>query len=231
MSRIVCLFLLLLPPAALAAGACADDPRIFTSPETLGATLADGEWIRMTPETFLLLQPAVRKSLGSRIAICPAIPLNDRGVPRMRLKLPFPVIWEALERAVNLGDWEEVDFIARSVQAQPMPAEALFSLLSLPVWSEANMRKLAKALNIAPHVQRWRFFVLDVYQALGGAAANPARIGFSPDYGELAAARSKAQALKKDGLFLPYSGAFANEAKASLRNVGVEMIEANKFFQ
>lgn len=215
---------------ALAVEVCGDDARMAR----LGELLDRGEPVRspftVTPETFVRLQPAVRKALGNAIVVCPGVPLNAQGKPLRPVRLPFPDIWEVMEMAVNAGDWEEVAFLRESFRPQPLPAEALFSLLEVPLWDRARMKKLASALGIAPSVDGWRFFALDVFHALGGRAEAPARVGWARDPEDLGRARAKAEALKRQEIFVPYSGQYAREAAQSLARCGVEAVPADKFF-
>lgn len=216
-------------PAAEAQG-CADDPRLAG----LARLLHDGETpaapLTLTPETFIRLQPAVRKALGAAPLICPGIPLNAAGRPLMRLGLPFPELWDVLEMAVNAGDWEDVAFLRDSVTPLPLPPEALVSLLEVPAWNEETMKRLAAILRIDPAIDGWRFFALDVFRALGGRATTPARLGWTDDFGELARARARAATLERQALLLPYSGQFRKEAAQSLARCGVEAVPVKHFF-
>ena len=215
---------------ALAADVCGDDARLAR----LGELLDRGEPIQgpftVMPETFIRLQPAVRKALGNALVVCPGVPLNAQGKPLRPVRLPFPDIWEVMEMAVNSGDWEEVAFLRQSVTPQALPAEALFSLLEVPLWDRERMKKLASVLGVAPSVDGWRFFALDVFHALGGRAEAPARVGWAHDPEDLARAHAKAEALKRREIFVPYSGQFAKEATQSLARCGVEAVPADKFF-
>lgn len=217
-------------PARAAAGACGDDLRL----SRLGDLLQGGAPIEppftVLPETFLRLHPAARKALGKALIVCPGIPLNAQGRPMRPVILPFADLWEIMEMAVNAGDWEEVAFLRESFKPQPLPAEALFSLLEVPMWDEKNMKKLATALGIQPGVNGRRFFALDVIHALGGRAEAPARVGWAITEKDLSAARAKAEALKRQEIFVPYSGQYAREAAQSLARCGVEAVPADKFF-
>ncbi|MBD5646073.1 MAG: hypothetical protein HDQ89_00070 [Desulfovibrio sp.] len=218
-------------PARAAAGACGDDLRL----SRLGELLQGGQAIEapftVLPDTFLRLHPAARKALGNALVVCPGIPLNAQGRPMRPVILPFADIWEIMEMAVNAGDWEEVAFLRESFRPQPLPAEALFSLLEVPMWDEKNMKKLATALGIQPGVNGRRFFALDVFHALGGRAEAPARVGWAITEKNLSAARAKAEALKRQAIFVPYSGKYAEEAEQSLARCGVTAVHVDKFFK
>lgn len=209
---------------------CGDDPRLADLPRMLKNGEMPAAPLMLTPESFLRLNPAIRKALGQIPAVCPGVPLNSAGRPMMRLKLPFPEIWEVLEMAVNADDWEDVAFVRDSVTPLPMPPEALFSLLEVPVWTEATMKKLAAALRITPSIEGWRFFALDVFHALGGRAAAPARVGWAENFEDLARARAKAAALNRQAILLPYSGQFRKEARQSLAPCGVDAVPVKDFF-
>ena len=215
---------------APAAEVCGDDPRMARLGELLDrGTPIQGPFTVM-PETFIRLQPAARKALGKALVVCPGVPLNDKGRPMRPVILPFADIWEIMEMAVNAGDWEEVAFLRGSVRPQPLPAEALFSLLEVPVWDARNMKKLATSLGIAPGIDDSGFFALDVFHALGGRAEGPARVGWANDEKDLSAARAKAEALKRQEIFLPYSGKHARAAERSLARVGVQAVPVDEFF-
>lgn len=217
-------------PARAATAACGDDARLHQ----IGVLLQSGEAIEapftVMPETFLRLQPAVRYALRKAMVVCPGVPLNAQGRPMRPLVLPFSDIWEVMEMAVNAGNWDEVAFLRESVTPQPLPAEALFSLLEVPVWDARNMKKLAETVGITPGIDDWRFFVLDVFHALGGRAETPARIGWALTEKDRSAARAKAAALKRQEIFVPYSGIYDDEARKSLARCGVEAVPTYKFF-
>lgn len=138
----------------------ADDCADSVSQEDLVSSLEQESSapITVSPKTFIRLQPEIRKALSGRLRICPSIPLNERGEPYTRLKMDFADIWEAFEIAANAGDWEEAQFIANAVQANPLPPAALMSLLTVPLWSPDSMAKAAKILRIMPVMSSGLFF-------------------------------------------------------------------------
>ena len=171
----------------------------------------------------------MRKKLGNKIVVCPAIPLNAKGAPMAKVRLPFAEIWDALEWAVNAGDWDQVRLIADSAQAQPMPVEGLLSLLSVPVWNKKTMSELASIFRIQPGVGGWRFFILDIFQALGGKADKAQRGAWSDSERELAKFRTRSEALRREALIFAYAGKYGKAAAASLGRVGVDFVEARNF--
>lgn len=210
-------------------GACEDDPRLLEFPELLLSGESIGDRIYLSGSTFYRLRSDTRKRLGNVIIVCPAIPLNGNGIPMTKVRLPFADIWDALEWAVNAGDWEQVRLIADSAQALPMPVEGLLSLLSVPAWNKKIMNEMASIFRIQPGVGGWRFFVLDIFHALGGKAEKPQRVAWSSSEREIAKFRTRVNALKKDAPIFPYAGKYDKAATASLARVGIDFVEARNF--
>lgn len=162
---------------------CRDDPRLAELPAIIEG-INRGERpespLEMTPDTFIRLQPAARKALGNDILVC-GIPLTSKGIPAVKLEMDFHNIWDALQFAAGIGDWENVKFIGDSVRAKKLPLAGIWSLLTRPTFSEDTMTRLSKTLGIPPHEEDWDFYVLDVYTALGGYAEKPEKVVKSYD--------------------------------------------------
>lgn len=211
---------------AVAAEPCEDS----ATPQEIVELLKQPEAkLTLTPASFIRLQPEIRKAFGQRLTVCPQIPLNAKGKPYTKLRLDFPDIWDAFEIAVNNGDWEQAQFIADSVQANPLPPEAFVSLLTVPLWDQGNMAKAAQILGAAAHVDGWRFFLLDAFQTLGGKTTATGDVVWSDNPAALEEARTRAEALEKSAIFTPYSGKYQKEAVFSLGRLGLTFINARNY--
>lgn len=157
---------------------CRDDQRL----SQLSSILADNyqgniidEPLEMTPATFIRLHPAARKALGNNILVC-GLPLNSKGLPAVKLEMDFYDIFDALQFAIGMEDWENVEFIRDSVKVKKLPLDGIWSLLGRTTWGEKSQRQLANILGIIPKDHGQDFYVLDIYTALGGFAENPERV-------------------------------------------------------
>lgn len=162
------------------------------------------------------------------------------------IKMDFPDIWQVLQISVAAGDWENAAFIKRNFRSNPLPPVALFSLLSIPPFSEDTMTEFSRIYGILPFrsqparemegltiVNRpkdIRFFALDVFYALGGQSTEKCRIGWSSSYHEIAEARSRAESLKVKAIIVPYSGYEEKMAFWILRRCGVEAVKLSDYF-
>lgn len=162
---------------------CHDDPGLNDLPLIL-ENIANGKRpdvpLEMTPASFIRLQPAARKILGRDILVC-GIPLTSKGLPAIRLETDFSDIWDAIQFAAGMEDWENVEFIRDCVRAKKMPLAGLWSLFARPQFGDRSMRRLADILGIPPQDNGWDFYVLDAYAALGGYAEKPEKVVIGPD--------------------------------------------------
>lgn len=229
---LLALFALISAFPVAAAAPCADDPRLSELPALLRSGTVPESPLILTPETFARLHPAVRKALGGNVVICPAIPLNSQGRPLIRpLKTAFPDLWDAVVTAVSSDDWEEVTYLRDNFVANPLPVEAVFSLLTVPPYGEKSMKMLAKIMGITPFSKdNWQFFALDIFHGFGGIVEKPVRVGITNSYRELSQACSKAEALRRTEIFMVYSGNLEKEAIRSLQRCGVTAVAIRNFF-
>ena len=221
---------------ACAAETCGDDPRL----RDLSTILQNGEPpnhpLTMLPETFIRLHPVARAVLGRAVIICPGTPLNVEGRPLLRpIKVQFPDLWEKIEACIGRGDWAEIAYLRDNFAPAPLPSEAVFSLLVLPPYSESNMKQLAESLGIKTFSDRRRnkvsrFFVADVFSALGGRVMEGSRMGVAASVKELTQLRTKAEALGRNEIFVLFSGDLHEQAIRSLKNSGVDAVPGSAIF-
>lgn len=237
MRLLLCLLFLALASPVLAE--CGDDPRLAQLPELLARDRQPETRIQITPESFIALQPDVRKFLGDNLLICPGNPVyNDSPSYPPRLTLDFMDIWPVLEEAIVMDDWENVLYIRDHVEVEPLTPEAIFSLLVVPVLDSESLRELELAFfMIISNLEYGSesnasgpIFLADVYAALGGKALSQPVVIWSPNYDQLAKAQSRAAALKEQNvIFLPYADYEPRRAAAAMAKFGIEMVSAREY--
>ena len=235
-ARAAALFLLCLQGMAATAQSCGDDQRLADLPAILQSGQSPAPPLTLLPETFVRLHPSARAALGDAILICPGTPLSAEGRPLLRpVKVPFPDLWEKIEICVGRGDWAEIVYLRDNFSAAPLPPEAVFSLLVMPPYSEKNMKQLAQTLHITSFSDgnMTRFFVADVYSALGGRATEKLRLGVAESLDALSRMRTKAEALgRSESLAVyVYGGNWREHALRSLKRCGLDAVPASAVFR
>lgn len=239
MRKFLPLLVLALLTASPAFAACEDDPRLGELPALLAAGTMPEKPFYLTPQTFFRLQPAVRAQLGDSIVICPRNPVTG-GAPALPpvLRLDFPDLWDVVEEAAFMDDWENVRYLRDHAAAKPLDPAAVFSLLVIPLFDQKSLAKLDEALSLFL-VQGSRnssspkpVFLADIFAALGGKAQRKATVVWSSSPTELAEARSKAEARGEQGLlFLPYSGYALERAANAMEKFQIGMVEARNYIR
>lgn len=224
---------IVLPTSSGLAQTCGDDPRLSDLPGLLNNGTPPTPPLTMMPETFIRLHPKVRAVWGRSITICPGIALNSKGQPIIRpIKVPFPDLWEKIEACVGRDDWDEISYLHNNFVALPLPREAIFSLLTIPGYSEKNMHQLAQKLKLATFAYRGQlqFFVADAFYVFGGRVDNPGRLIIFPSQEEVDQARTTADALGQNESFVAFGGLylpFLAQALKSLKNSGIEAVSTD----
>lgn len=221
---------------------CGDDPRISDLPGIIASDSRPEKPFTFTPESFIRLQPAVRDMLGDDIVICPKNMVKD-GSPLYpsRLPLAFNIIWDALEEAINMDDWANVKYIRDHAEAAILDPEAVFSLLVIPLISDADLEKIRSTISMdigflatdADVKEPYRpVFLADIFAAFGGKAKGNPTIVWSRNIDTLEEARAMAESREvKNHIFLPYSGYAIYRAKHAMAKFGISMIRASDFLR
>ncbi len=211
------------------------DARLTQLPQILRNNEAVVPPLKVPQSMYLQMHPQVRKALSGKMVIAPNMPLKKDGTPIMRLPaVPFTLIWDKIESAVARDDWQEIAFIRKYFQAQPMPYAAVYSFLLRPLYNADTAQKLSKALNF-PLYSTSRggkvFFMADVFAAFGGKAQEKVRIGLCRSMRELHNMQSTAKSRQQsDAIFLLYGGDFIEQALNSLRSCGIDAVLARNYF-
>lgn len=204
---------------------CGDDPRLKNLPEILASGSMPEKPFYLLPETFIRLQPAARKALGNSIVICPGNPVR-KGAPvhPSRLSLDFGVIWQVMEEAINMNDWESVQYLHDYTIPAELEPEAAFSLLVFPPLSRDDIAKLGKIIDLPK--DSFPVFLADIFTGLGGKSRK-ATVYYSSYSGGLDKVRSIMESRDaKDVFFQIYSDYDRGSAIASMARIGIEMIPA-----
>lgn len=165
------------PPKSQAKAAdCQDDPRLETD---LLAIMEAKEPvtppIRVSPDTFINMDPDLLKVLGGQMIICPNIPVLKNGRPARKVETDFEVIWDNIRKAAIAGDEAKMKTLLTSYRAAPKPTKEIIALLAPIGLEEKTGKKLYTAAGLEyPTKKNGGYFprLIDFYKVLGGKASD-----------------------------------------------------------